>query len=386
MKRAALLCMIVVCLLIGSGCWDRREVNDVAIVIAMAIDKEKGGLYRLSVQVPLVSHLGGPTGGGGGTGGDKSYYVDSAVGQTIRDAHNIIQSRMSRHLYYAHHRVVVIGEQLAKEGFGEVLDIISRFPENRLTAYIVMTRGKAFRLLQAQPQFERFSGEAIRELVKAVTIPITIKDISQMLNTPGVDAFLPIFEPVDTKPKGKSKEIEATGIATFRDDKLAATYSSEEIKGLRWFQRSFAPYTTVVNLDDKQKLSIDIYKGKANIYPLLRNGAIHFQVKVYGTAIVVENLTTYNLSKKEVVTAIESKLEKEVTDNIKRIFDQIKKTRSDSIGLGIDLARKYPREWKATYRDRWNEVIPKITYKIDCKVQISNVGQTTTNITKEEPQ
>ncbi|MED4581977.1 Ger(x)C family spore germination protein [Brevibacillus choshinensis] len=381
----ALVFTIMLCMLSVSGCWDRREVNDVAFVIAMAIDKASNGKYRLSVQVPLVSNLGGASGGGGGTSGDKAFYVDSAEGDTIRDANNKIQSRMSRHLYYAHHRIVVIGNQLAKEGFSEPLDIISRFPENRLTAYIVMTKGEAVSLLQAQPQFERFSGEAIRELVKAATIPVTIKDISQMLNTPGVDAFLPIFEAVDSHPKGKSKEIGSSGIGIFRGDKLVGTYTGEEVMGLRWFQRTFVPFSTIVNMGDGQRLSVYYQKGKADIHPVIKRGVIHFDIKVYSTAGVVENLSSYDLSERKVDAMIEDQLTKEITRSITKIMEKNKKAHSDPIGLGIVLARNYPNEWKAKYRDQWDKELSRITYTIKSKVQVSNVGQTSTNITKEDP-
>ncbi|MDF2679829.1 MAG: Ger(x)C family spore germination protein [Brevibacillus sp.] len=385
MKRTALVLTIVLCVLTVSGCWDRREVNDIAIVIAMAIDKEPNGMIRLSVQVPLVSNLGGPSGGGGGTSGNKSYYVDSAVGKTMRDAHNKIQSRMSRHLYYAHHRIIVIGEQLARDGFRESLDIISRFPENRLTAYIVMTKGRAISLLEAQPQFERFSGEAMRELVKAVTIPVTIKDISQMLNTPGVDPFLPIFEDVDSEPKGKTKEIQSTGVGAFRGEKLVATYSAEEAKSLHWFQRTFDPFSMTLDMGRGQRFSVYFQKGKADINPVIRNGHIHFDIRVYTTVGIVENMSDYDLEERKMNTMLENNLAKEITNGIMTILERTKKTRSDTIGLGIVLARNYPDIWKSRYREVWHDELPRITYTIKSKVQISNVGQTTTNITKEDP-
>lgn len=385
MKRLALLCALMLSLPAVTGCWDRREVNDIAIVIAMGIDKEANGQYRLSVQVPLVSSLGGPGGGGGGTSGDKSYYVDSAVGPTIRDANNKIQSRMSRHLFYAHHRIVIIGEQLAKEGFSKPLDTISRFPENRLTAYIVMTKGRAVSLLQAQPQFERFSGEAIRELVKAETIPVTIKDISQMLNAPGIDAYLPIFEAVDSHPKGKSKEIETKGIGFFRGDKLAGTYNREQMQGLRWFQNTFAPFPALLTIDGGQRFSVYFQHGKADIKPSFKKGSVHFDIRVYTTAGIVENMSSLDLTDQKVNARIESKLAKDITSSIRTVIDQSKKLRSDTIGLGIVLARNYPVVWKSKYRDRWNEELPRITYTIESKVQVTTVGQTTTNITKEDP-
>lgn len=384
MKRTALLLTIALGMLTVSGCWDRREVNDIAIVIAMAIDKEPDGI-RLSVQVPLVSQMGGPSGGGGGTSGDKSYYVDSAVGRTIREANNKIQSRMSRHLYYAHHRIVVIGEELAKAGFRDSLDIISRFPENRLTAYIVMTKGKGIKLLEAQPQFERFSGEAIRELIKAVAIPVTIKEVSQMLNTHGVDPFLPIFEAVDSQPKGKSKEIQSTGVGTFRGEKLVTTYTAEEAKSLRWFQRTFDPFSVMLELGKKQRFSVYLQQGKADINPVIKNGHIHFDIRVYTTAGIIENMSDYDLEDRKFTTMLENRLAKEITNGIVNILERTKKTQADTIGLGIVLARNYPDVWKAKYRKVWNEELPRITYSVKSKVQISNVGQTTTNITKEDP-
>ncbi|KNB72658.1 Ger(x)C family spore germination protein [Brevibacillus reuszeri] len=376
---ALLLSLVVI-----GGCWDRREVNDMAIVIAMAMDKEPNGSYRLSVQVPLVSNLGGPSGGGGGgKSGGKSFYVDSAVGTTIREANNTIQSRMSRHLYYAHHRVVVIGEKLAKEGFSDALDIVSRFPENRLTAYIVMTKGRAIDLLNAEPQFERFSGEAIREIVKSESIPVTIKDISQMLNTPGVDAFLPIFAAVDTHPKGKSKELESVGIGTFRKDKLIATYTNYEMAGLRWFHRT-EPLTMNVNLGPKKILSISFQNARAKVNPSFAGGHIHFNIEVHGSAYVTENHSSLDLSQEVNSKLLEDKLSQQIKNDVKKVMEQIKQTKSDTIGLGIVLARNFPKEWKEKYRSTWDKEIPKITYQIKSKVQVVDIGQTTKNIMKEE--
>lgn len=66
MKRLTPIVVLLMGMLLVSGCWDRREVNDMAIVIAMAMDKEPNGHYRLSVQVPLVSSLGSTSGGEAG--------------------------------------------------------------------------------------------------------------------------------------------------------------------------------------------------------------------------------------------------------------------------------------------------------------------------------
>lgn len=382
MKRLTPIVVLLLSMLLVTGCWDRREVNDMAIVIAMAIDKEPGDLYRLSVQVPLVSSLGSTSGGGGGTSGDKTYYVDSAVGKTLREANDIIQSRMSRELYYSHHRVIVIGEQLAREGMSDALDIIARFPENRLTVYLVMTRGKGIELLNVQPQFERFSGEAMRELLKMEALPVSLKDVAQMLTTPGVDAFLPVIAPVPSHPKGQSREVQIMGLALFHDDKLIHVAQSDSIKGVRWFQRYFTPFSAVLSLGGDNRMTVEFLRGKADITPVLKDGRVHFDIKVYASGIVMENMTGINLEHVNNIKKIEEMLKKEVKTSVEKTLQIMQKYRTDTIGLGIVLARYFPREWRETYRERWYEELPKITYTIRSKVVIEEIGQTTRNITK----
>ncbi len=384
MRRWMKGCVAALCGLLMAGCWDRVEVNDLAIVIAFSIDKEANGEYRLSVQVPLVSNLGGPTGGGGGTSGDKTYYVDSATGKTLREANSVLQARMSRQLFYAHHRVIVIGEELARDGLSKVLDIVARFPENRLTAYLVLAKGKGITMLQAQPSFERFSGEAMRELIKKETIPVTVKDMAQMLSTPGVDAYLPYVMSVHSHPKGKSKEIQILGVAQFRGDKMVGVFNEEAAGGLRWFRRQFTPFATKVALTDRENVNVQFDKGKAEIKPVIKQGRIQFLINVYASATVIENLTNADLGRAANLTALERKLSMHITETVKKTLAQMRRQRTDTIGLGLVLARKYPREWRSQLRDDWNERLAQVEFHVQTKAEITNIGQTTENITKED--
>lgn len=50
-KIASIIVILIHSLLL-TGCWDRVEVNDLALILAFAVDKEEDGLYRMSVQLP----------------------------------------------------------------------------------------------------------------------------------------------------------------------------------------------------------------------------------------------------------------------------------------------------------------------------------------------
>ncbi|HWO97783.1 MAG TPA: Ger(x)C family spore germination protein, partial [Bacillus sp. (in: firmicutes)] len=127
---------ITICCISLTGCWDRKEINDIAFVTATGFDRKGENQYQVSVQVPLPGGMGGAgsSGGGGGTGGNKSFYVDSEIGRNIRESNDKLQRRMSRNLYFAHRRVLIVGDELARKGFDDVLNLIALQPQARLSA------------------------------------------------------------------------------------------------------------------------------------------------------------------------------------------------------------------------------------------------------------
>src|SRR5690606_35624618 len=118
----------------------------------------------VSALIPLPGSLGGGTGGGGSTGGQKPYYIDSDTGRTVREANNKLQRRMTRYIFYAHRRVMLMSDTAAAQGLNLLFDSISRIPENRMSSYLLVSEGKAADVLGVQPKMERFSAEFMREL------------------------------------------------------------------------------------------------------------------------------------------------------------------------------------------------------------------------------
>ncbi|WP_449619913.1 hypothetical protein [Robertmurraya sp. Marseille-Q9965] len=51
MKKIQYILIILVIMLVLTGCWDRTEVNDLAFVTATGIDKLEDNLFQVSIQV-----------------------------------------------------------------------------------------------------------------------------------------------------------------------------------------------------------------------------------------------------------------------------------------------------------------------------------------------
>ena len=78
---------------------------------------------------------------GGGTSA-KSTYVVAATGVTIIDAMTMLQKKLSRKIFWGQLKVLIIGENLAKEGFHKHIDFIARHPQLRLRTYVFISKGK----------------------------------------------------------------------------------------------------------------------------------------------------------------------------------------------------------------------------------------------------
>lgn len=380
--RALLITSLMAVML--TGCWDRTEVNDIAIVLATSYDLEEDGKYRLSVQLPLPGQLGGKSGGGGGTSGSKSFYVDSSTGQSIRDASQKVQQRMPRQLFYAHRRILVIGEELAKKGIRPVFDAAARIPENRLTSSIVIAEGKGYELLSKQPRFERFSSEGIREIVNDDSVFNTsLKDAAQHLSLKGTDAMIPLVKVKSTEgTKDKNEELQFASYALFHDDKMVAVMEREASEGIRWIKQQVKPYTVTLINEEGETLLVNIYKGNAKVKP--RRVGDHFEFDVHNrvTAYVLENIGGLDLSVPENVQKINRRMEEHITESVYAAVEEIQEHNVDIAGLGLLIARNFPKDWRTTYNNNWYEELGKSKFHVKSEVNISRIGLTSENLAK----
>ncbi len=382
----AVLLMLWLCsaCLLLSGCWDRTEINDLGITVADAVDLDPDGQFRLTVQIALPGQMGGTS--GGETGGKLTYYIDSDKGSTLEECVRHLQARMPRRLFFAHRRILIVSEQLArKHGIKEVFDVSTRRPENRLTAFMIISKGVAADLLNARPKLERNSGEAILKLARSGQIMnINMKRASQAISQFGANAVLPYMGVKESeKGKEKSQEIEILGYAQLREGILIGTLDRDQSAALQWLSDDFQPYFTTIEAANHKKMALFVQTGKVSILPSIKGGAPHFDIHVQAEAEVWENLTNTDLLHPSNIRQIERLFAKLIERNIRGVIRIMKQNSTDSAGLGIHLQRSHPAVWTANYRRRWKEEFKKSTFSFDIQTHVTRPGLTTKNISEK---
>lgn len=104
-----------------SGCWDRIEINDMAIVMATGVDYENDKVHLTAqIFVPRKAGGGDSTGGSGSPSGVT--LIRTAEGQNIAEALNRLQRKVPRNMFWGHCEVIVINEDAGKHGLREYID------------------------------------------------------------------------------------------------------------------------------------------------------------------------------------------------------------------------------------------------------------------------
>ncbi|MCM3135469.1 Ger(x)C family spore germination protein [Paenibacillus polysaccharolyticus] len=371
---------LILCTSLLAGCWDREEINDVAFVIGIAVDKE-GDEYRSSLQIALPGQSGasGSEGGGGGTNGDKPWFILSNTDRTLRGTTLQGQKSLSRRIYYAHRRTILIGEELAREGVAPMLDLFTRFPLNRLSAMPVVTRGEAHKVIDTDAPIEKFPSEMVRELCFLnMRNPRSLKTFIDSILDEGVDPFLPIASVSDNVPqdwKGAITNIKLDGLAIFKKDKLVGMMDKAPADALILAMgEANEPEVMIKAPRGKGDMFIKLNENNSSLHPKIVNGKVSVTIQMYAKGVLVDNESDYgDRREKEILNlneAVHRKIKEDIEEGVRLVQ---KKFKADILGIGRSIHRQLPKEWDKI-KDRWEVLYPDVQVSVEPHVIIENVG------------
>ncbi|MEH7491590.1 Ger(x)C family spore germination protein [Neobacillus niacini] len=379
MKVMRMLLIWGITLIFLTGCWNRVEINDIAIVTAIGLDLVEDDQLRLTLQVAVPSKL--VTGGTGESGG-KSTIVISETGASVSEAYRNIQGKLSRRIFFSQSRVLLIGEDLAKKGVFHIVDFHTRYAEPRINSFIMFTKGKATKIINSMPKFESVSAEETRELAKmGVGFKIYVRDFLNMLLTDGIEPFASQFtlKPLEVDTKNKSGETQAVnGIAVFKGDKLVGWMDEGETRGLLWLRNEIKTGVITVNVPEEKgggNISMEIVRGETNIVPILKQGELRLDVDVVTDLSVIENDSKLNLFETKVIEEIQTYAEEKISKRIEMIVEKAQKEyESDIFGFGQSVYKKYPKEWNTHYKENWENEFVQTKVTIHSKAFVRRIG------------
>lgn len=389
-KKVLFVAMLVLLTAFLPGCWDRREVEDLAIAVAMGVDLVEVGGQQLIRFVPVVVKPGeivaGTTGGEGGGGSTKGSVIIPATGKSVWDAERNWATASSRKLYLPHAEVIIIGERYARAGVGELVDFLERKFDMRLrpAALLVFQGGEALDALKVPPLQESTIGQEIQGMLgnrtrASKSLRACLCTFSMLWSADGVEPFatrLVLDRDQDGKPS-----LRLDGAALFNDDRLVGWLSPTETRGLLWV-RGEVPGSTI-NIsgiivvpspaDPSKMMSLEISKARSRIRSSIENGRIVMRVEIEEEGILGEMPSPLDLLDPAVIAGLEKAQDEVIASEVRAALEKAQSVRSDVFGFGEILRRQHPEEWQQVKGD-WRQLFAELQVEVVVNSRIAGTG------------
>ncbi len=367
-KRVVMSIIIFINLLYTAGCWNYRELNDLAIVAGAAIDKEADGQYTVTTEVVDVD--------GSDDTKSKSKLV-SMHGKTILDAVRNGISITGKKLYWSHCKVAILSKEVAEEGITKVLDVFIRDAEIRNDVNILYSQQEtASEILEAQETTESIKSFALDKVIKNQTKiskapTMNLLDFGIQLQTKGTSTIIPAVHLDDVKG---SMIPRVTGAAIIKDDRMIGELSEEETKELLFVRNEVKGGVLVADkgVGLSAPISLEIFENKTKVKPIVEAQKLKFKVDIRTSVVIDEIEGGENFIDEKAVKRLETSIsqftQKKVEDFIEKIQSEYG---TDIFMFGEKLREKDVNKWNSI-SDKWEEVFRNLEVDVDAKVHIKN--------------
>lgn len=365
MKKFVLIIITLFILLISSGCYNYKEINDMAIVSSIGIDKDnKNDKYIVSAQIMNSKESEDSE--------DSQITVYTNEGDTVHEALRNITLKSPRKLYGNHLSKIVLSEEVAKEGIDNILDIFNRITEVRNEFIITIVKeDKASDVLKVLTTTESIPAEYVKLSLKiadktsGLTYATKLDEFISLYLKKGIDPVVPVLKIDKKEKKGTTinnitttnpiSKIVIEDLAVTNKGKLETYLKNEEVIGYNFLRNQIQKMIIPVKCDDENNYaSILILKNKTKSNAAKKDNKYIINFNINSEAIITEYNCRKDLTDEKVIKELEKDTEKKIKRYIKKSLNKQKETKGKFLGLERIIYLDYPKYKNEDYSVKYN--------------------------------
>ncbi|WP_339202294.1 Ger(x)C family spore germination protein [Peribacillus sp. FSL P2-0133] len=383
----SLLWMAAICLLI-SGCSNYRELNELGVIIGMGIDHndDPKNPYKVTYQVINPSGLA-QTSTSGGKGLAVINYTVTA--KTLVEAFARASAIIPRENNISHLSLIIIGEELARNGIDLLYDSVDRGKNQRVSVPIFIARGKtAEYLFGVIEPLEITPGKNIITTTKSEqsdygsTNEVLLYETISALTSEGKDVSLPGISIRNDSKEAKQLSnfettspayIEAKGLALFRKGKMVRWLDGETARAAQFVTSEINRTDVVIPCSEKGNVTITVIRAKSKMKTKIHHEKPVIQTSLNVMGEMMETSCDLDMSNPKLLKEFERKMENDLKKQIKRTIRIAQKEKSDIFGFGDALSRTNPDYWRL-HKKNWDNLFSDAEISMKVNVDIINSG------------
>ncbi|MGI5922100.1 MAG: Ger(x)C family spore germination protein [Syntrophomonadaceae bacterium] len=360
-----------------TGCWDNIDLKDRIFVVGAGLDKSSNGKYEYTVQVVKPSAIGARKQGST----IRVTETFTCQGVTVFDAVRNMATKGNKRLYYGQIQVIVIGEDVAREGISDALDWFARDTEPDKRSLVLIARNTTAReVLTIESDLEDIPAVEIADTLRNRKVLPKIKDcqlneILKSLDSMGTNAVIGIVAVPSNKEKLTVVDLIYTGGAVFDKDKLAGWLTPQEITGYLFTQNKVE--SGIINItnpfDPQGKIAIEITRSQTKLGVRFKDGnpILNIQIKQEGN--LGEQQGGGDLTSFDQVTRLEKETAQVIKRDVMKTINRAQDYKIDIFGFGDIVHRHHLQYWRQVEND-WNEIFSTLPVEIEVESKIRRAG------------
>ncbi|MBE7064308.1 MAG: Ger(x)C family spore germination protein [Ruminococcaceae bacterium] len=385
LKKLVVVLLLITVMVSFTGCWDNRELNELAIVMGIALDKTDSGELKVTAQVARCNSEQNSSGGDSMGAYSNLVYEDSDLFEIIRKMTTI----SNRQLYNSHTEVVLFSSDVAKGGVRDYIDYLVRDNEFRYTMWLAVAEGKASEIFDATTYYDDMPATELSQLIdmqeiNSLNVRITLLDYIKSMAEESSATLLPLVKiekNEDSKGAEGSEEqketssIKLTGAAVIKKDEMIGTIDPSAVRGYLWI-RDEEESSVIVTENENGSADIEVLNSKGDFdVSISKEGALKVKVKVDADCVVGMIKGSHEKDEKKLKKLLENDCKAVIDEEIRKVFDESKRLDADFIGIANQLNQINSKKWNDYKNSSGGEnYLQKIEVSTEIKVNIKGIG------------
>ena len=344
--------IIILTLLLCTGCFDYKEINDLAIINAIGVDYENDE-YVITLEI-LNDQI------------DKdsskiTSYTKVGHGKNLTSAIENAADKLSKQLIFNHIKLMILSKSIIEEKFENIIDLFLRNTYFRENFYVISaTKNKPETLLNHTTNEAPIASTAITD---------TLESIRYSSNTNVLKKFDEIVEEVITYGIDtcfsnitlKDDEFIVDGMSIFNNYSYKSNLNNEYVKIYNLLTDNFDRPTYTINYDNLS-FTTAINNGKINTE--IKSGTINVTGNLMGR--IIDNDPKYNIRDPKNLEKIDNDFTNLLNKKISEFIKVLQDNNSDILGI----TRNYYKKTRTKDKDYWL----KLDIKSNIKFNINKKG------------
>lgn len=369
-----------------SGCYNYHELSELAITTAIGIDKGENG-YKVVVQVINIQKKVSDSSTSGNV---PDVIIYKNEDESLIEALRYIVLQSPKKLYSSHLDILLISEEVAREGLNDIFEVFFRNPIIRKQFNVIITKGTTSEeILETLMPGETVSSKNIVQSQKIDTRylgtsqMITFENLMGMYLNPNMEITIPAvilknkkednndIENIEKSNDNTEIVLNSTGV--FKDNKLIGYIDDEQSIYLNYIKENVLGTLVTCGCDKGKYFTVEVkdIKSGANF----DNKNKKMIISVGGDGNIVEMNCVIDIEEEGEISKIEKivnrTIEKSISDFVK---ESIKLYNSDIFDFLDIIYKSDYKYYKKIKNDWYKSGLKNLEFEVKSDIKVTKKG------------